>query len=194
MKNLYAKPQFNAFWPSVILWSLAWVIIFTNFAYINWNSQRLINQAQGTMLQAKLMAQANMRAESLQLTLDQRKPTYTQKEIESYIGVIFGKESKVAIAVSRHECGPTNKDYPRCVNHSDVEYSVGLFQINLYNKDHWVHASKVPGKTMDEKAEWLKDPMNNTLIANKIYKDWNNFNSWSAYTNGSYKLSMKGGE
>lgn len=113
----------------------------------------------------------------------------TQKEIEDYVKVIFGKNAKVAIAVSHHECNPKNKQYPKCVALSDKEYSIGVFQINLKNKTHLIHASKVPGKTLEEKAEKLKDPYINTLVAYKIFSD-SGFNPWTAYTNESYKQSL----
>jgi len=127
-------------------------------------------------------------------TLKVKKSPPTQKEIESYVKTIFGKDAKVAIAVSHHECSPSNRSYPACVNKSDIEHSIGLFQINLYNKKHWIHAQKVPGKTMEEKIEWLSDPFNNTLVAYKIFKDWNGFEAWTAYTSNAYLISLKGGE
>ena len=74
------------------------------------------------------------------------------EDIDTYIRTIFGKDGEVAIAVNRVECNPQNKQYPKCVYHTENEYSVGIFQINLYNKDHWIHAKKVPGDTMEEKV------------------------------------------
>lgn len=109
----------------------------------------------------------------------------SKEEIESYIRTIFGKDARVAIAVSHNECNPRHPHYPACVLHTDAEYSVGIFQINLYNKSHWIHAQKVPGKTMEEKIEWLKDPYHNTLIAFKIFKD-SGFHPWTAYSSGNY--------
>jgi hypothetical protein len=123
--------------------------------------------------------------------IDAKSPKPTQKEIESYIKTIFGKDGRVAVAVSHHECGPTNKAYPGCVLQSDVEYSVGVFQINLKNKTHMIHAAKVPGNSIEEKAENLKDPYINTLIAYKIFKDSNGFTPWSAYLNKSYLSSLE---
>src|SRR3990167_5881711 len=108
-----------------------------------------------------------------------------QEEIEAYIKTIFGKDAKVAIAVSRNECSPQNPYYPRCAYHTQYEYSVGIFQINLYNANHWIHAKKVPGETMGEKIEWLKDPFHNTLIAYKIFSD-SGFTPWVAYTSNAY--------
>lgn len=108
-----------------------------------------------------------------------------QQDVENYVKTIFGKDGKVAIAVSHVECNPSNKAYPKCVYHTDREYSVGIFQINLFNKDHMIHAAKVPGKTMEEKIEALKDPYINTLVAYKIYSH-SGFNPWVGYTSGRY--------
>jgi hypothetical protein len=108
-----------------------------------------------------------------------------QEEIDAYIRTIFGKDAKVAIAVNRVECNPKNKAYPRCVYHTEHEYSVGIFQINLFNKSHAIHAAKVPGKTMDDKIESLKDPFINTLVAHKIFTD-SGFQPWAGYTSGRY--------
>ncbi len=115
----------------------------------------------------------------------------TQKEIDAYIKHIFGKDAKIALAVNRGECNPANKKYPHCLNVSEIEHSVGLFQINLITpgtgkKVHW---DKVPGKTLEEKEHFLQDPMNNVLIAYKIFKD-SGWQAWSAYTNGSYKAHL----
>lgn len=112
-----------------------------------------------------------------------------QKRIEDYVKIIFGKDAKTAIAVSRNECGPTNRAYPKCVYHTEHEYSVGIFQINLYNKSHLIHASKVPGETMEEKIEWLKEPQNNVLMAYWIFTK-SGWYPWSAYTNGAYLKDM----
>lgn len=111
---------------------------------------------------------------------------YSQKEIEGYIKTIFGKDADLAIRVQHSECSPLNKNYPRCVYHTDREYSVGIFQINLFNKDHTIHAGKIPGETMEEKIEWLKNPFNNTLVAFKIFKD-SGFYPWSAYKRGDIR-------
>jgi len=111
---------------------------------------------------------------------------YSQDEIEDYIKTIFGKDSDLAIRVQHSECSPANRNYPRCVYHTDREYSVGIFQINLFNKDHSIHAGKIPGETMAEKIEWLKNPYNNTLVAFKIFKD-SGFYPWSAYKRGDIR-------
>lgn len=112
-----------------------------------------------------------------------------QEQIDNYIKTIFGKDATVAIAVQRVECNPQNKQYPKCVYHTEHEYSVGIFQINLYNSSHWIHAKKVPGETMEEKVEWLKNPYHNTLIAYKIFTD-SGFNPWSGFTSGRYEAHL----
>jgi len=114
-----------------------------------------------------------------------------QEEIEAYMKTIFGKDFRVARAVSHNECNPANAKYPACILHSDVEYSVGLFQINLYNSKQWIHAGRIPGKTMEEKVQWLKDPYNNILYAYWLFKASNNsWNAWTAYSSGNYLRSL----
>jgi hypothetical protein len=112
-----------------------------------------------------------------------------QKEIEDYIRTIFGKDAKVAIAVSRNECGPTNKKYPSCQFHTAHENSIGLFQINIESQTTKVHWARIPGDTLEEKIEWLKEPQNNVLMAYWIFTK-SGWNPWSAYTNGNYLKDM----
>lgn len=92
----------------------------------------------------------------------------------------------LAVAVAKAECQGLRPD---CTNITEREYSIGMFQINLaegYGKGKWIHAGKVPGRTIEEKAEWLKDPRNNTIMA-KIIKDQNgSWKPWSAYTSKRY--------
>lgn len=108
------------------------------------------------------------------------------QEIDSYIDTIFGsKDGRIAKAVNRVECNPNNKAYPECVYHTEHEYSVGIFQINLFNAKHWIHAKKVPGRTMEEKIESLKDPYINTLVAYKIFSD-SSFYPWAGFTSNRY--------
>lgn len=108
-----------------------------------------------------------------------------QEEIDAYIRTIFGKDAKVFTAITRVECNPKNKQYPACVYHTEHEYSVGVAQINLFNKSHAIHAAKVPGDTMEEKIESLKDPYINVLVAYKIFTD-SGFAPWAGYTSGRY--------
>lgn len=108
--------------------------------------------------------------------------------LSDYIQEVFGEDGDVAIAVAKAESGLENDRE----NRSPVECSIGLFQINLakdYCNGKWVHASKVPGDTMDEKIEWLKDPYNNIDMAKKIY-DASGFRPWSVFTNGWYKTFL----
>ncbi len=113
----------------------------------------------------------------------------TQKEIEAYIKTIFGKDAKIAIAVSRNECSPHNAQYPRCQFKTSKENSIGIFQINIESATTKVHFYRIPGKTLEEKIEWLKDPFNNTLMAYWIFKN-SNWYPWTAYTSGNYLKDM----
>lgn len=123
-----------------------------------------------------------------------KTPSVTAEEIEAYIRKVFGAQGEIAVAVSRRECSPGNAAYPACVLHTEHEYSVGVFQINLFNSRGWVHAAKVPGTDMAEKIAWLKNPFNNVDMAYRIYTEWGGFNAWSAYTNGAYLKEMRGGD
>jgi hypothetical protein len=111
-----------------------------------------------------------------------------QPTLEAYIAEVFGEDAEIALAVAKAESGLENDRE----NRSPVECSIGLFQINLakdYCNGKWVHASKVPGDTMDERIEWLKDPYNNINMAKKIY-DASGFRPWSVFTNGWYKTFL----
>lgn len=121
--------------------------------------------------------------------INAKYPTPTVGEIEAYMKLIFGPDFKVARAISHNECGPTHKDYPACEWHTSIEDSVGIFQINLYNSKQWIHAARIPGNTMPEKIEWLKNPFNNTLYAYWVFKT-SGFNPWSTYSDGRYKNSL----
>ena len=117
------------------------------------------------------------------------KAATSQKQaIITEIQRVFGDKWHTAYAVAQAELGWNRADWPTYVNKSSVECSVGVYQINLA-KDHcngkWVHASKVPGKTMEEKIEWLQDPINNIKIAKQIF-DASGWSPWSAYTSGRY--------
>ncbi len=109
----------------------------------------------------------------------------TQKEIEGYIKTIFGKDARIAIAVSHNECSPKNQMYPKCNLHTNAENSVGLFQINIQSETARVHWNRIPGKTLDEKKVWLDDPYNNTLLAYWIFQT-SGWTPWSAFTSGRY--------
>lgn len=116
-----------------------------------------------------------------------------KEDIRSYINIIFRSReaAKMAFSISLAEsadpkakCG-TPVYLEAALHHSGVEHSVGIFQINLYNAEAWVHAARVPGKTLSEKEKWLQDPYNNILYAYWIWStsDWT---PWSTYGNGAY--------
>lgn len=107
-------------------------------------------------------------------------------KIFEYVKAIFGRDARVAIAIQANECNPGRADFPRCKKIDNIEYSCGMWQINLD-----VHGPKVKGDTKAEKCENLLDPYYNTLVAYKIYKDWGSFNPWTAYKTGAYKNHLK---
>lgn len=96
---------------------------------------------------------------------------------EKLIHDTFGEDGDIAYAIAQAE-SHLNPD--KC-HIDDYEYSCGLFQINLK-----AHYAKVPGEDFTEKAEWLKIPENNVLIALFI-KSISGFRPWSVFTNGVYK-------
>lgn len=111
-------------------------------------------------------------------------------KIEAYIKTIFGREGKMAIEVQHHECSPNRREYPKCEKNDNIEWSCGLWQINLRDPKtlRVIHANKIPGDTFEEKCEKLKDdPYFSTLIAYKIKEDWNGFCAWTWYKNNYCK-------
>ena len=101
------------------------------------------------------------------------------KTTEEIIEMVFGDEADMAKAVAQAECRGYNND---CLNVWEKEHSVGMFQINILA--HW---AKIPGRTLTEKETWLKDPLNNTLMA-KIVKDMaGGWTPWTGFTSGNYK-------
>ena len=195
IKNLGKKRKIR-FYKSVAILLLIGAIIFSfgrlarllELKEIQMN--QLINQAEEIQQSASDLKFDNEQMKSRIADFEAKHPKPTKTEIEAYVKTIFGSDGKVAIAVSHHECGPTNGSYPACIAKTDKEYSVGLFQINLKNSTHMIHAAKVPGNTIAEKVEKLKDPFINTLVAYKIFKD-SGFHPWSAYTNLSYLTSLE---
>lgn len=104
------------------------------------------------------------------------------EDVMSYIKTIFGREGKMAIEVQSHECNPLRKDFPRCEKNDEIEYSCGLWQINLR-----YHAPKVPGDTLREKCDNLKNDWKlSTLIAHKIYSDSKGFWPWTWFKKVGY--------
>lgn len=117
--------------------------------------------------------------------IKQLDPDPSQAQIEAYIKTIFGQDATTAIAISHHECGTWDKDYPKCHLKTDREDSIGLFQINLYNSKQWIHAGRIPGANMVQKEKWLENPYDNTLYAYWVYKT-SGFTPWSTFTSGAY--------
>jgi hypothetical protein len=111
--------------------------------------------------------------------------------IEQYIKTIFPDNWKTAIAVASVESGkvdPKTRQFyyaVNAVNKSEVELSIGLFQVNLRSQSTLVHYERIPGHTEKEKVEWLKNPYNNTLFAFWIYST-SGFHPWTAYSSGKY--------
>jgi hypothetical protein len=106
-------------------------------------------------------------------------PTPTPKWDNQYqqeIYKVFGKDAPTAYAIARAE---SNLKPDKC-HIDDIEYSCGIFQINLR-----AHNLKVPGETMEEKAEWLKDYKNNVITARFIYAT-SGFRAWSVFKNKNY--------
>lgn len=115
-----------------------------------------------------------------------KHPNPTREEIEAYVRMIFKKDNpNIALSVSHMECNPKNPAYPKCHNKSSIEHSVGIFQINLYNAKQWIHAARIPGNTMEEKIQWLENPMNNTLYAYWVYST-SGWSPWTTFTKGLY--------
>lgn len=121
-------------------------------------------------------------------------PTRTQEvnELKNYLKTVFGKEWKTAFGVAQSECNSGRKDWPKCKNSWAKEYSIGWFQINLAQdsgKGAKIHWDKVPGKTLQEKEDWLGNPYNNVLAAKLVY-DQSGFNAWTAYTSKNYLRTL----
>ena len=111
-----------------------------------------------------------------------------QMEIENYIRTIFKGDADMAIRVTHHECSPQHKMYPNCEKKDNIEWSCGIWQINLRDPKTMklIHAAKVKGATLEEKCENLKDPYMSTLIAYYIYTH-QNFCPWTWYKNNYCK-------
>lgn len=107
---------------------------------------------------------------------------------------LFGKEWKTAIAVAEAECNSNRRDWPRCVNTWEKERSVGWGQINLATHEgrgKKVHWDKIPGQTLQEKEEWLKNPENNLIAMHLVWLNaGKSFRPWSAFTNGNFKFQL----
>lgn len=117
-----------------------------------------------------------------------------KKEVMAEIVRVFGEGALHAIAIAKAESGldPHREGIHRANTLWEGykgECSIGLFQINLASDGCYgklVHASKIPGETLDEKIIWLKDYKNNIQIAKEIY-DAQGFGPWSTYTSKKYQ-------
>lgn len=144
-----------------------------------------LDRTQSAMAPIQRLNEENNQLESELETFKSKYPDPKREEIEKYVKLIFGKDANTALAVSHHECGYTNKTYPKCHLESSVEHSIGLFQVNLYNQKQWIHAGRIPGNTMAEKTKWLENPFNNTLYSYWVYQT-SGWSPWSAYSTGRY--------
>lgn len=100
------------------------------------------------------------------------KPKAKELTLEEYICRAFGKDCKLALAVSQAENGTRQCDRMNVNTNKTVD--IGIFQINT------VHLKK--GYTLSD----LIDCKKNVDIAYKIYKQ-QGFAPWVAYTNKSYR-------
>lgn len=119
------------------------------------------------------------------------EPVY-ENEYQKIIYEVFDddvQETMYAISQAEHR-GTID---PFAVNSTEIEHSVGLFQINLakdYGNGKHVHWDKVPGENLKEKELWLQNPYNNALIARQIYNG-QGLHAWSVYNDGKYKTYQK---
>lgn len=117
--------------------------------------------------------------------------SFIEPTIEEKILEVFGDEGDLMIAIMKAEHrGTVNST---AVNSTEVEHSVGLFQINLadgFGNGRHIHWDKVKGETLREKEDWLKVPKNNIAVA-KIIRDAQGLSAWSVYLNGLYKTYEK---
>ncbi len=92
-----------------------------------------------------------------------------------------GKAAVSMIAIAKAESGLNAK----AENKSNIEDSVGLFQINMNAQGSLL--KQLTGS--DDPAvwrSWLQDPINNANAAVEIYHRWgNSFNAWTTWTNGT---------
>lgn len=97
-----------------------------------------------------------------------------------YFGVPV-EDARILAAVAYGESGYN----AGAENLSDIEESIGLFQINT-----WAHGPKLEIATGSYNKEdwftWLKDPINNISMAAQVYKS-QGLGAWTQYTNGNYQ-------
>lgn len=153
-----------------------------------------------TKIEAKEVVEASPEPSPTPTTL----PEETTDEIKQLLKIMFREDHEVAWAVGMSESGMGSEktlmvragNYEWSHEGYKGECSVGLFMINLAEDGchgKWIHAGKVPGKTMEEKIAWLKIPENNITIAKYIYEHaGQSFGAWSGYTGDGYKKFLKG--
>lgn len=95
---------------------------------------------------------------------------------EDYICYKFGPACKMALAISQAENGTRQCD--RITVEPNNTVSIGLFQINS------IHFNKYP-------LSQLITCQGNVNAALDIYDNWNSWQPWSVYKNGSYKKFLK---
>jgi hypothetical protein len=122
----------------------------------------------------------------------------TLEEVRAFYKSIFGPKWKIAFSVGENECGHTRKEWPYCINSwgntpDKGEYSIGIGQISIARqggKGAKVHWDKIPGDTLDKKQLWLMNWKNNIITMFVVSNGGDNFNPWSAYTNGNYLRTL----
>lgn len=110
---------------------------------------------------------------------------------EQLIHDTFGEDGDIAYAIAQAEHNGTIN--PDAVNSTEVEHSIGIFQINVakeYGNGAYIHWNKIPGDTLEDKEVWLKVPENNVLIAKFLYGS-SGFYPWSVYKNKRYLKYLK---
>ena len=113
----------------------------------------------------------------------------TIDEIKDYIRFKFKDNYQIACMVAYSESLRGNG-----INSSPVEYSVGIFQINLadnYGQGRRIHWNKVPGDTLEEKTAWLQTPKNNVDLAFEMSRGGTDWNQWAGYTSGWYSIHLE---
>jgi hypothetical protein len=104
---------------------------------------------------------------------------YSKLDIEKMIGQNFPDDPTTARAVAMQESSLN----PRAINEDNPDV-IGTYQIDVN-----AHAKYIPGKTKQDKIDWLMDPANNIKFAKQLY-DAQGWQPWEAYTSGAYKKYM----
>lgn len=192
--NQYEKKKKRSDWP-VILFVYIFIIVLLAITIKVWDTYTYpplispIPKAGAQMIDGIIDPEVYISTPTPKAAL--ASPTVTpqriakdseREQIEAYIKTIFGKNAEMAINVTHHECSPQNAQYPGCVKKDNIEWSCGIWQINLRDPKTMklIHAAKVEGSTLEEKCENLKNPYTATLIAHFIYSH-QGFCPWSWY-------------